>query len=225
MVNHILAVTPVMKEMHGKARLYGRALSSIYWQQWTAGRVDHFMPSGGDDHFDSNGTVTAKYQLAREVFLAGNYEWFAALEYDMICPDDALLRLAELDADIAYGLYVFRHTGMRKWNAANRMERGGAAWMSDAPDHARAAWGHVAKVQGCGLGVTLIKRHVIEALPFHHWKGVCCDWALACDALAAGYSQVLDTRIVCGHMTLTPSPQILWPDVNEEHFYRTEFLG
>lgn len=221
----ILAVTPIMKEPGGKARLYGKAFASIYWQQWKQGQVDHYMPSGGDDYANPSGTVTRKYQNARSVFLAGDYEYMACLEYDMIVPDDALIRLAALDADIAYGLYCFRHSGMRKWNAANRMERKGAAWLSDDPEMARNAWGNVARVQGCGLGITLIKRQVLENLHFHHWKGVSCDWALACDALAAGYSQVLDTRIVCGHMTLTPSPQILWPDPNEESLVRTEFLG
>lgn len=221
----ILAVTPVLKEPSGKARLYGRAFASIYWQKWTKGQVDHFMPSGDDNYADPNGTVTRKYQDARRVLLGGDYDYMACLEYDMILPDDALIRLVDLDADIAYGLYTFRHSGMRKWNAANRMERMGAAWLSDDPEMARKAFGNVVKVQGCGMGVTLIKRQVLENLHFHHWKGVSCDWALANDALAAGYSQVLDTRIVCGHMTLTPSPQILWPDPNEENLVRVEFLG
>lgn len=220
----ILAVTPVMKEPEGKARLYGRAFASIYWQRWTAGRVDHYVPSGNDNYFDPNGTVTRKYTDAREVFLAGKYDYFAALEYDMILPDDALIRLAELDADIAYGLYVFRHERMRKWNAANRLERGGAAWLSDTPEYARNAWGHVIKVNGCGMGCTLIKRRVLEALKFRYWRGVACDWALAWDAQQAGFSQVMDTRIICGHMTLTPQPEILWPDPNEESLIRIEAL-
>ena len=99
MPSNILLCTPIMKEPSGQARLYGKAFSTVYWQQWTAGRVDHYMPSGEDDYADPNGTVTRKYQLAREVFLAGDYTYMACLEYDMICPLDSLIRLAELDID------------------------------------------------------------------------------------------------------------------------------
>lgn len=225
MASHILAVTPIMKQPEGKAQLFGRAFASIYWQRWTAGRVDHFMPSGDDNYLDGNGTVTAKYRLAQEVFLAGDYEYFACLEYDMILPEDALERLAALDADIAYGLYVFRHTGRRYWNAANRIELMGAAWLSQDVGNARRAWGHVIDVQGCGCGCTLIKRHVLEALRFRNWRGVSCDWALAYDARGGGFTQKLDTRLICGHMSLMPSPQILWPEPSEENLVRVEFLG
>lgn len=214
-----------MKEPGGQARLYGKALASIYWQLWSHGRVDHFMPSGEDNYLLGNETVTKKYQYAQKVFLEGDYEYFAAIEYDMIVPENALERLRELDTDIAYGFYVFRHSKMRKWNAANRLEIGGAAWMSDSPEHARAAWGNVARVQGCGLGITLIKRPVLETCKFRNWRGVACDWALAYDARGEGFEQVLDTRILCGHMTMTPSPQILWPDVNEELLYRVEEIA
>lgn len=224
-MSNVLAVTPVLRTPEGRARLFGKAFASIYWQRWSGGRVDHFMPSGGDDYSRPNETVTAKYQLAQDVFLAGDYEYMACLEYDMICPEDALQRLVALDADIAYGLYALRHPGHIHWNAANRVEFVGAAWLSNDPDNARAAWGHVAKVQGCGLGCTVIKRRVLETLRFRNWRGVSNDWALACDAREAGFTQVLDLRVICGHMTLTPSPRVLWPDIDAEGFVRTEFLG
>jgi hypothetical protein len=213
-----------MKEPSGIARLYGKAFASTYWQKWSHGRVDHFMSSGEDDYLHGNETVTKKYQYAQKVFLEGDYEYFAAIEYDMICPTDALERLRELDTDIAYGLYVFRHIGKRYWNVANRLELLGAAWMSQDLEMARKAWGNVARVQGCGLGITLIKRSVLESCKFRSWKGVSCDWGLAYDARGEGFEQACDTRIVCGHMTMTPSPQILWPDPNEESLVRQEFL-
>lgn len=207
----------------GRARLYGRALASIYWQRWSAGRVHHWLLAGGDDYFDPNGTVTRKYQLARERFLQGDEAYFASIEYDMIAPLDALERLAALDADIAYGFYVFRHVGNRRWNIATRMEQGGAVWLSDDVDCRRVAWGQTLLVEGCGMGIMLAKRHVVEALPFRNWAGVSCDWAFAYDAKQAGFKQVLDTRVVCGHMTLAPEPCVLWPDA-ERVFYE-ERLG
>ena len=110
-------------------------------------------------------------------------------------------------------------------HATHRLEQLGAAWLSKDVDAARAAYGSVIDVEGCGLGCTLIKRKVIEELPFRNWRGVSCDWALAYDAQGSGFTQKMDTRVVCGHMTMMPSPQILWPDVNEEKLYRQEMIG
>lgn len=224
MSEHVLAVTPVLKNRDGQATLYGKSLESIYFQRWSRGRVDHYLPSGDDNYRYPDGTVTAKYQLAREIFLKGNYEYFVALEYDMIVPHDAIERLAKIPADICYGLYVLRHPGHIHWNAANRIEQMGAAWLSHNPDNAIASWGNIAKVKGVGFGCTLIRRHVIEQIPFRYWKGVCCDWALAYDADNAGLTQAMDMSLLCGHIAKAPSPRILWPDINAETFVRTEML-
>lgn len=214
----------MLRDVSGKARLYGRALQSIYNLEWS-GQLDHYTANGGDDYMDGNATVTRKYEEARQVFLAGSWDALLCAEYDMIVPADGLKRLAALDADIAYGLYCFRHGGRREWSAYTELTVKSGTSLSKQPNEARRLWGSAMDVAGIGQGFTLIKRHVLEAMPFRNWPGVCSDWALAIDAGRTGLTQVCDLGAVCGHMTLTPSPQILWPDPNEEKLYRLEFIG
>lgn len=216
---HVLVVTPMLREPSGKARLYGKALQSIFNLRWS-GQLDHFFLNGGDNYLDPSGTVTNKYQQARDVFLAGAWDAMLCAEYDMLLPADALEKLAALDTDIAYGLYVLRHE-RKAWNAALWITEQQFCSYSEVP--MTPTFG-VRKVAGVGLGCTLIKRHVVEALPFRNWRGVSNDWAFACDAQAAGYEQVCDFDVKCGHMSIVPSPHILWPDANEPDYYRTEPL-
>lgn len=220
----VFVVTPMMREPSGKPRLFGRALQSAFSLEWS-GQLDHFTANGSDDYSRPNETVTRKYQDARDVFLAGKWDYFLSVEYDMIVPPDGLKRLVALDADIAYGLYVFRHGGRRDWSAYTELTVTSGQSLSKQPAEARRLWGSAVNVAGIGQGFTLIKRYVLEAMPFRNWPGVCSDWAMAIDAARAGLTQVADLGCVCGHMTITPSPQVIWPDVNEEKLHRVEFLG
>lgn len=222
MPSDVLVVTPLMKEPDGRSRLFARSLASIYNLRWHTS-IDHFMINGGDgDYLRPSDIVTAKYQEAQKVFLAGNWRWMMCVEHDNIVPPDALEKLAALDCDIAYGLYVLRH-GQKVWNAITDLDTWSLKSLSDNPEAARAAWGSVVDVAGIGQGCTLIKRHVLEQFPLRNWKGVSCDWALAMDARAAGLRQVCDTSVVCGHQTIVPSRQTLWPDPTCEKLYRQEF--
>jgi len=219
----ILVVTPILREPNGRARLYARAVASILNLQWP-GQIDHYVANGGDDYLQPSETVTRKYQEAREVFLAGKWDYLFAAEYDMILPPDTLTRLVNLEADIAYGLYVFRH-GQPKWNAALTVQEKFWQSFADVPTIVAArAWNTVQTVAGLGMGCTLLKRETVAALPFRNWKGVACDWALAYDALGMGLTQRMDLGVVCGHMSLLPAPCVFWPDVNEPELYRVENL-
>ncbi|MCC6615929.1 MAG: hypothetical protein IT320_20835 [Anaerolineae bacterium] len=225
-MSKVFIATPIMRELDGRAILYGRALQSILQLEWP-GQIDHFISNGGDDYSSPNGTVTAKYNLARDVFLAGRWEWFLAAEYDMVVPPDGLKRLVELDTDIAYGVYAFRHgkrDGKYRWSAATKLEGRSVDTIASDPERARKYWGEAVNVKGIGMGFTLIKRHVIEAAPFRVLEYACCDWALALDAQANGWQQQAHLGVPCGHMTKAPSPRILWPDPDEPEMARVEFL-
>lgn len=217
--------TLLQREKDGGARLFARPIASILKLRWND-EIDYHFPAGGDkydskeDYYEN---VTRKYNNARDAFLAGNWSHFFAVEHDMIVPEDALQKLMALDVDIAYGLYALRH-GDHDWNAYTLLEYERGVSLSKDKFRAKQAWGGQVRVNGVGLGCTLIARHVVEALPFHHWKGVHCDWALAYDAQKQGYTQAVDTTVVCGHMSLLPAPRIYWPDVNEARLYRTEML-
>ena len=159
-----------------------------------------------------------QYQRGRETFLAGRYDAMLTIESDIIPPPDALLRLAALDADVAYGCYVFR-----KSPVVNIFER----YYADLPGKVAANIGESLTVRGkwqwalekgvipcsgAGLGCTLIKRHVLEAVEFRTTRtpsAVHCDSWFTNDVYDRGYSMMADTRVLCGHKT--EEGEILWP--------------
>jgi hypothetical protein len=222
MPDSILIVTPILRDVNGKGRVFARALASHIALDYS-GYLDTYSVLGGDDYSNGSGTVTAKYNRAREVFLAGNWSHMLCLESDMIVPRDTISRLLDCESSIAYGLYAFRHLGRQDWSAASVLQDHEWVSFSKSPDKAKQAWGNVVDVAGVGQGVTLIRRRVLEALPFRYWPGVSCDWALACDAQVNGFTQRCDCGCIAGHMSLTPSPCILWPDINAEKLVRIEF--
>ncbi len=236
MAESILVYTPML-------RLYGRALQSILRLEWP-GRLDIMFDKGNncpvDDLQKRFEYVTAKYNHGRTVTLAGDYAAMLQIEDDMIVPPDTLMRLWDTGADIAYGLYCWRHGDMR-WSAYTEISDGHGTSLSQNRAAAQAAWGKVIDVQGIGSGCTLIRRHVLECLPFRKHRDACCDWGLAMDAQAAGFRQVCDLGVVCGHMTsemdTRPAfpitygkkgpPRIIWPDPDREglgQLYRVEYL-
>lgn len=176
-------------------------------------------PVEGQDKRDA---ITAQYNEARRLMLAGGYDALLTVECDMLPPPNAIRRLRNTGADIAYGLYVLRRPPW-EWNAYSVME-GMAAWpLSRVPDRARIEWGEVVDVDGIGLGCTLIQRKVLEAIRFRadgllHADGErsYCDWYLSQDARAAAFSQRCDTGVICGHIHPHDEqgrdrPSVIWP--------------
>lgn len=220
----ILIVTPILRDNNGRGRVFPRALRSHLELEW-GGYLDTYSILGGDDYRNGSETVTKKYQRAREVFLAGDWSHLFCIESDMILPKDAIQRLLACESDIAYGLYALRHMGHRNWNAATAIEMRKMVSVSEDANLARSVWGTVADVAGIGQGCTLIRREVLEEIPFRLWTGVSCDWPLAMDAKARGFTQRCDFGLVCGHMSLTPSPMTLWPDLNADRMIRYEYAS
>jgi len=225
-------------------RLYGRALQSILRLEWP-GRLDIVFDKGNDalpgcDKQERFKVVTAKYNHGRDLVLAGGYDAMLCVEDDMIVPPDTLLKLWGTEADIAYGLYCWRNQSFHKWSAYVELSDKSGTSLSDQPELARRLWGQVVEVQGIGNGCTLIRRHVLEQLPFRKHGVACCDWGLALDAQEHGFRQVCDLGVVCGHMTMEIDqttfpiqygvmgpPRIIWPDPDEERIgrmYRVEYI-
>lgn len=220
----LLIVTPLYHR-------YPQALVSHQAVRWPC-PVDYLLLANDDPFTD--GTlggaylnITWKYARARNVALRGKYDALVCLEDDIIVPPDALERLLATEADIAYGLACWRH-GTPVWSA--RVEEEGQPLgrvLSEMPERARATWGRVIDVVGVGMACTLIRRPVLEALEFRLVEGqpMCCDWWLAQDARANGYTQRADLGLVCGHITPTPSPRVIWPDASEERLWRVSRLS
>jgi len=158
-----------------------------------------------------------QYKRGRETFLQGRYDAMLVIESDIIPPPDTLTRLAALDADVAYGAYIFRrsqtinlyeHYGEGARNPGEPLTYRPGAWE-------KAQREGVTRVAGAGLGCVLIKRHVLEAIDFRTLSAemsprVHCDSWFTADVYSAGFSQWADTRVICGHKDVDGT--VLWPD-------------
>lgn len=170
---------------------------------------------------DRNQSILDKFQNGRSLFLAGDYDAMLTIEYDNIVPPDALQRLAKVDADIAYGLYCGRQN--HQWLAFWRLfDNSGITYSKDAPT-VQAAWGNIIETCGVGFGCTLIRRHVLEAIPFRIVNGHPCanDWHFALDCINAGFVQKHDCAVIVGHIVSRTPLSIVWP-TSEYPFHRIE---
>jgi hypothetical protein len=208
--------------------VFGRTLESIFRLNWDVpmdivfGRADH----GPVDRETAYNEVLAKYQEARWMALVGGYDAMFTVESDMIVPPLALQRLTRIPADVAYGLYCSRH-GQHRWLAFEEVNSRKGTYISDDYEKRAEYWGKVGRTAGVGLGCTLIWRNVLEKVNFRRVKeGAANDWYLAMDCEAHGFMQAHDFGVRCGHITLNPSPRIVWPvvDDGQGNPYEYEFL-
>lgn len=198
---------------------------SIFRQDYP--ELDIWFSKGDNPFFDSNGrnNICHNYQKAREWVLKNDYDYLFTVEADMIVPPDALTKLLALETDVAYGLYCFKSAAT--WNAFTVLEMGRGRSISKDKELAKAMWGQVIDVQGVGMGCALISREVLEAIPFRvddKFPSVHNDWCFAYDCQQKGYKQKCDTSIVCGHISMQPSPRVIWPDPDEPRLYSNDFL-
>lgn len=215
----ILVFTPVL-------RLEPETVESVFSLEWE-GPITHLFqrdnpqPEQRDKLKRAVRNHLHQFERGREVFLAGRYEAMLIIESDIIPPKDALTRLAALDCDIAYGVYVFRNSRYGDEGVVNVFERykpwpemtrneGESLTVRKLWDWARKQG--VVECSGAGFGCVLIKRHVMEAIPFRtEWplNGAHCDTFWTRDAYQAGYKMLADTAVICGHKDENGSIQ--WP--------------
>jgi hypothetical protein len=209
-------------------QLYLHTVKSTFVQKWD-GLLD-FLFLSGDTTEDVYQAVTDKYERARHQALQGGYDYLFCVEADMLIPPDALYKLSRVGADVAYGLYCWRHEpGLGLWNAYPVVSADRGFSLTNIPDEARACWGQIAIVAGLGLGCTLIRRRVLESVVFHHAYGgvdraipVHCDWVLAEDCQRLGFTQAMDLSVVCGHIRPGAPRMAVWPDPTAPALYRID---
>jgi hypothetical protein len=169
--------------------------------EWVIGRDN---PYNVPDHRN----VLYQYRRAREIFMAGNFEAFLAVEHDMVLPDaGAAQRMMNTPgADVVYGVYVLRH-GMNvlsAWQYVNDRNLGMS--LSIYPAELREAVAAKAwRVSGAGFGCTLIRRHVLERLPFrdggeNDTMQICPDLPFAEDAIRAGFISMARFDVLVTHL-------------------------
>lgn len=186
-------------------------------------QLDFFVPNNGYVETDEQGreNLTAKQNQARSIVIKNNYTHLLFIEEDMLVPKDALIKLLNLDADVAYGLYCFRRPPFM-WNAAAALDPNKLVWYSYSngqKDFINQQFGNSLPVDGLGFGCTLIKREVLEKVEFRiNWEHTHpngepshSDVYFACDCIENGFIQICDTSVLCGHITPAPKPSILIP--------------
>lgn len=208
MIERVQVFTPVQ-------RLEPETVAALLALQWPGVLTWIFQrdnPETASDRQAARRNILHQYQQARCRFLKGNDEALFVVESDIVPPLDALQKLAALEADVAYGVYRFRVS-----NVINIFEKypGTAKNMGESlslypPKLAAARKAGVIACTGGGLGCTLIKRHVLEAIPFRLGENAHCDSYFNQDVLEAGFSQMADMSVVCGHKN--EAGEILWPD-------------
>lgn len=209
---HVLVYCPLSPT---PPRVYDRTMQSIMSMNWCEPLDIVYGRQDMEKHPGSNGgnhNLLEKYQQARRLALYGGYDALLTVESDMILPRLTLERLTRIEADIAYGLYVSRH-GNHCWLAFSEIADNfiGESFSND-PELCQTAWGNAIETYGIGMGCTLIWRRVLECIDFRLPNpAVANDWFLALDAKAAGFSQVHDCGVVCGHIDASPECKVLWP--------------
>lgn len=214
MINDVMVFTPVY-------RLEPETVQAVFDLRWDGPITWVFQednPLEGTDRTTGVRNHLHQYQRGRELFLQSRCDAMLIIESDIIPPPDTLEKLAALDADLAYGVYVFR-AGWDKGHppVVNLFEfyHEGALNIGESFSH-RGLWPpprDIMRCAGAGFGCLLIKRHVLEKMNFRVLNvsnnKVHCDSYFTTDVYQAGYTMMADTRVICGHVT--PEGEVLWP--------------
>jgi len=139
-----------------------------------------------------------------DVALRENWDYVLFVDSDMVFPPDALDRLMALNADVATAVYYARtgkHTPQiyskiypRTDEAKQICER-----FTEVPNG-------VFEVEGCGMGLCLIKREVIAEVtkewyaPFEPLPGLGEDFSFCYKARERGFKILADSTIEVGHI-------------------------
>lgn len=179
------------------SQLEPEAVDTIFTQTFDRGY--DVMFTRHNPHATKRENIRYHYQRGRQAALDGGYEAMWCAESDMVFPTNALRELWDTDADVALGLYVFR----RAHTTTNAQLPDGSFVPVDQIDDMP----EVFPVIGNGFGCTLIRRHVLEAVPIREGPAG-ADWVFYEDA-APQFRVVMNRRVICGHKT--PQHTILTP--------------
>lgn len=213
-----------------QTRVYGPSLASLHSLDLDGLDVTVVIDRAGDDpgaHRFEN--ITRKYNRARDMVLADGYDYLATMEDDIIVRDPKSLKmLIDTGYPVAYGLTVWR-VGKHHWSATLNTpdDDPDATWLVTLDmlgEVAERRWGGVVETPG-GMGqfFSLIRREVLVDIPFRRNGLHCADWYFAQDAKRCGVPQATHTGVVCGHISMEPSPRAYWP-IGEPPFYTWEGL-
>lgn len=187
----VLVATPTWVQEDGTTAMRPECAASVAMQVFN-GETTHLVTT--DNPYPlGNRNVYHQYLRIRETFLAGDWDALLTLEHDNRLPDPyALQRMYDTPAEVVYAPYILRH-GMRvlstwKYLGPEYVNLGSSYSNSDEYlAQARAAV--VQPVSGVGFGCTLMRRAVVERVPFREWTPMTLsapDMPFAQDCLKAG---------------------------------------
>lgn len=146
--------------------------------------------------------VLAKYQRARQQALDGGYDALLTVEHDMGLPLDAFQKLWDTQAGVVFGIYLLRHGSnvLNAWQYIGKRNLGSSLSLyKEELMLARRRGVH--RVCGCGWGCTLIRREVLERIPFHDQEGYnsAGDLAFATDCVQQDVLMLARFDVPCLH--------------------------
>jgi hypothetical protein len=216
----ILVVTPVLRHISvcTASRRRALAVAALAGHDIIAVELPHHGPQ-------TNTTLCATYNRARQLALQLDADALLTIEDDMIVPERAIAVLAGTPGDIVYSLYVWRRPP-HDWSAYWHLEDDGGLSVIRYNPLLATSWlraGVAVEMRGVGMGCTLIRRAVLERIAFRLDQGRAApDWWLAYDARHAGFTQTTHFGVVCGHVLTRPALTVLWPDAEADGYVRRE---
>lgn len=191
-------------------RLEPETVTAVTGLEWS-GEITHVFqhaPQTGNARED----ILYQYRRGRELFLNSDCDYMLVIESDIIPPADTLVKLMELDADCAYGVYVFRKSPVvniyEKYYPGAKNQ--GSSLSLQPEKLRRAVEARRLECTGGGLGCVLIKRHVLELIDFRLEPNAHCDTWFGRDVFHNDMLQMADMSVVCAHKREDGS--LLWPE-------------
>ncbi len=151
------------------------------------------------------------HEAIRDYFLRGDYDYLLHLESDIIPPPDVIERLMIHNKPIVSAVYHIDF-GANSHAMIQKMEHFGdireTANIKDGADLMMMD-GKLHEVFACGLGCVLIRRDVLEQIPFR-WSGgdIFPDTYWAFDTNGQ-FPKFVDTSILCEHHNSSWTEQLL----------------
>lgn len=190
----ILVFTPTWRGVHPdcEAALRPQLVDGVEWV------VDDRNPFPPPDYRN----IRVKMQDARQRILDSNAEALLTVDADCVIPPDGIRRILDTPGDVVYAPTMIRHgAGMLSlWQYCG--DRNIGMSLSNYPDElAKARKAGLWRVAGVGWSMTLIRRHVLDALDFRDDNaGQACDIPFAEDCLRAGFVAMANMNLAVEHI-------------------------
>lgn len=191
----LLVFTPTYANL-----LRPETVESVSAQQFD-GRLTHEIsdhnPYPGDRNMQN---VLAQYQRARQMTLDGGYDGLLTVEHDMRIPPHAAQSLWDTQAGVVYGVYVLRHgvNVLSAWRYEGKNSMGMSLSVHPA-DLEIAQKQKAVRVSGVGFGCTLIRRAILEHIPFRGVENSGPDMPFAVDCLRSDIVSIARMDVRCEH--------------------------